>query len=169
MLISASTWNLRLSHEFEAMQAFPVCDLFSWKIEPRQKPPAVKAYRVTYNVKTMIRSPDGTLCPQFRTEALITMPENPAGKPAARIVGGAIPFHPNVYPNGDFCIGDFWEKDPSLWHLVIRLGKVLAFSPDCTNPNSAANPAAAADWNQKMRTSKPDPGGRVDGPHPVGY
>ena len=149
MLISASTWNLRLSHEFEAMQAFPVCDLFSWKIEPRQKPPAVKAYRVTYNVKTMIRSP--------------------AGKPAARIVGGAIPFHPNVYPNGDFCIGDFWEKDPSLWHLVIRLGKVLAFSPDCTNPNSAANPAAAADWNQKMRTSKPYPCGRVDFPHPVGY
>ena len=169
MLISASTWNLRLSHEFEAMQAFPVCDLFSWKIEPRQKPPAVKAYRVTYNVKTMIRSPDGTLCPQFRTEALITMPENPAGKPAARIVGGAIPFHPNVYPNGDVCIGDFWEKDPSLWHLVIRLGKVLAFSPDCTNPNSAANPAAAADWNQKMRTSKPYPCGRVDFPHPVGY
>ena len=112
MLISASTWNLRLSHEFEAMQAFPVCDLFSWKIEPRQKPPAVKAYRVTYNVKTMIRSPDGT---------------------------------------------------------VIRLGKVLAFSPDCTNPNSAANPAAAADWNQKMRTSKPYPCGRVDFPHPVGY
>ena len=79
MLISASTWNLRLCHEFEAMQAFPVCDLFSWKIEPRQKPPAVKAYRVTYNVKTMIRSPDGTLRPQFRTEALITMPEKPAG------------------------------------------------------------------------------------------
>ncbi len=172
MLVSAFTWNLRLRHEFEAMQAFPICDLFSWKVESCQKPPVVKAYRVTYHVKTMICSSDGTLRPQFRTEVLITMPENPADKPTARIVGGAIPYHPNIYPNGDFCIGNFWEKDPSLWHLVIRLGKVLAFSPDCTNPNSPANPAAAADWNQKMCTSsrrKPYPCGRTDFPHPIGY
>lgn len=173
MLISASAWNSRLRHELEAMQAFPIstCDLFSWKIEPNEKPPVVKAYRIIYYVKTMIYA-GGALRPQLRTEVLITMPENPAGKPTARIVGGAIPYHPNIYPNGDFCIGDFWEKDPRLWHLVIRIGKVLAFSPDCTNPDSPANPAAAADWKQKMCTSsrrKPYPCGRTDFPHPVGY
>lgn len=171
MLISYSTWKLRLDNEFQAMQNFPVSNLISWKIEPGQKPPTVKAYRITYHVKTMIRC-NGTLRPQLRTEVLITMPENPSDKPTARIVGGAIPYHPNIYPNGDFCIGDFWEKDPRLWHLVIRIGKVLAFSPDCTNPDSPANPAAAADWKQKMCTSsrrKPYPCGRTDFPHPIGY
>lgn len=91
-----------------------------------------------HNVKTMVK--DGNkLKPQEKTEVLITLSDNPGGAPTARIVGGSIPFHPNIYSNGNFCLGDMWAKEPILWKLVINIGKVLAFDPAHTNPNSPAN------------------------------
>lgn len=169
MIMSTAQWNLRLESEYKAMCAFPITNLFSWKLEPGQKVPRVKAYRITYNVKTMVKI-DGHMKVQEKTEVLITLPDSPGGAPVAKIVGGLIPFHPNIYTCGNFCIGNMWNKEPVLWKLVINIGKVLAFDPAHTNPDSPANGKAASDWNEKQsRIHKPYPCGRIDFPHPVGY
>ena len=169
MIMSAAQWNLRLENEYRAMCAFPINSLFSWKIAAGQNTPRVKAYSVTYYVKTMVK--DGIrLKPQNKTQVLITLPDSPSGAPIARIVEGNIPFHPNIFHSGNFCLGDIWEKEPHLWKLVINIGKILAFDPDHTNPNSPANGDAATDWRAKQSgIRKHYPCGRIDFPHPVGY
>lgn len=169
MLMSAAQWNLRLENEYKAMCAFPINSLFSWKISPGQKPPRVMEYRITYYVRTMVKD-GGNMKAQTRTEVLISLPDSPGSAPTARIVGGAIPFHPNIYSNGNFCLGDMWAKEPFLWKLVINIGKVLSFDPAHTNPNSPANGNAASDWKIKQSgLRKPYPTGRIDFPHPKGY
>ena len=92
MLMTAAQWNLRQENEYKAMCAFPINKLFSWKIAPGQSVPRCRAYRVTYNVKTMVK--DGNkLKPQEKTEVLITLSDNPGGAPTARIVGGLSLIH----------------------------------------------------------------------------
>lgn len=168
-MISAAQWNLRLQNEYKAMCAFPVNSLFSWKLSPGQKPPLVHSYRVTYHVKTMIRE-NGDLKPQNTTVVEITMPDSPGAAPNARIVGGAIPFHPNIYTSGKFCLGDMWAKEPILWKLVINIGRVLAFDPARTNTSSPANPEANTSWKaMQAKVRKPYPCGCTNFPHPVGY
>ena len=167
--MSAAQWNEKLRQEYEAMCAFPINGLFSWKVERGQRPPRVMAYRVTYKVRTLVK--DGNvLRPQRWTEVLITIPDSPGATPTASIVGGGIPFHPNIYTSGTFCLGDMWVKEPHLWKLVINIGKVLAFDPIHTNPKSAANGAAATDWIKKQSgTHKYYPCGNINFPHPKGY
>jgi hypothetical protein len=169
LMITAAQWHLRQENEYRAMCAFPINPLFSWKIAPGQRVPRCKEYLITYNVKTMVLD-GGKLKPQKKTEVLIKLSDDPGGKPTAKIVGGRIPFHPNIYPDGNFCLGDLWETDSRLFMLVIKLGKVLAFDPAHTNPRSPANPDAAIDWNAKQSgLRKPYPCGSINFPHPVGY
>ena len=170
MLMSAAQFRLRLENEYKAMCAFPINSLFSWRLAPGQTPPRPLAYIVTYRVKTLVKQ--GLLLkPHFETEVLITLPDSPAGVPAVKIVGGGIPYHPNIYPNASFCLGDIWLKEPVLWKLVLNIGHVVAFDPRMTAPDSPANRDAAADWNRKMSGGgkKPYPCGRLDFPHPKGY
>lgn len=61
-------------------------------------------------------------------------------------------------------------KEPILWKLVINIGKVLAFDPAHTNPNSPANGDAASDWKAKQSgIRKHYPCGNINFPHPAGY
>ncbi len=169
MLMTAAQWNLRLENEYKAMCAFPINTLFSWKIANGQSRPRVRAYHITYNVKTKVKTGD-RLRDQEKTEVLITMSDSPGGAPNARIVGGEIPYHPNIYSSGNFCLGDMWSKEPILWKLVINIGKVLAFDPAHTNPNSPANGEAATDWKRRQIGNKgPYPCGNINFPHPLGY
>ena len=169
MLMTAAQWNLRQENEYKAMCAFPINKLFSWKVASGQSVPRCKAYRITYNVKTMVKD-GGRLKPQEKTEVIITLSDSPGGAPTARFVGGYVPFHPNIYSNGNFCLGDMWAKEPILWKLVINIGKVLAFDPSHTNPNSPANGDAASDWKTKQSgVRKYYPCGNINFPHPVGY
>lgn len=169
MLMSAAQWNLRLENEYRAMCAFPINSLFSWKIAAGQSTPRVKSYIITYYVKTMVKGHIG-LKVQDKTEVLITMSDSPGGAPTAKIIGGSIPYHPNIYTNGNFCLGDMWALEPILWKLVINIGRVLAFDPARTNPGSPANSDAASDWKVKQSGfRKHYPCGRTDFPHPMGY
>ena len=167
MLMTTAQWNIRLENEYKAMCAFPINSRFSWSVVPGQKPPRVKAYYVTYYVKTKVTKA-GKI--QNRTKVLITLSETPGGAPTVRIIEGEYPFHPNVYENGGICLGNMWNKEPILWKLVINIGKLLAFDPEHTNPGSPANGAAAADWKEKQaKPHKPYPCDSVFFPHPVGY
>ena len=169
MLMSAASWKTRLENEYEVMCNFPINTMFSWRIAPNQSVPHVKIYFVKYHVTTKVKQ-GGKLINQNTTEVKITMPENPGAAPAVHIIGGAIPFHPNIYTNGSFCLGDIGGNEPNIWKLVINLGRILAFDPARTNPNSPANGEAAADWKRKQSgIVKHYPCGKIDFPHPMGY
>ncbi len=170
MLMTAAQQNYRLKHEYQAMCAFPINNLFTWKIAPGQTPPRIHSYLVTYHVYTMIKENGKSKKSLETIELLITLGDNPSGIPTVRIIRGKIPFHPNIYLNGSFCLGDLWLKEPFLWKLVINLGKVLAFDPAHTNPDSPANAEAAQDWKIKQSgIRKPYPCGDLNYPHPAGY
>lgn len=169
MLMSAAQWNLRLENEYRAMCAFPINSLFSWKAAPGQSIPRVKSYIVTYNIKTMVKD-GGRIKPQNRTAVLITMSDSPGGAPTAKVIGGLVPFLPNIYTNGSFCLGDLWAKEPILWKLLINIGRVLAMDPERTNPGSPANGEAATAWNDKRSgLRKEHTYEKIKFPHPVGY
>jgi hypothetical protein len=170
MMMTAAQWHTRQENEYRAMCAFPINPLFSWKIAPGQRVPRCTQYLVTYNVKTMVL--DGNkLKPQKKTEVLITLSDSPGGTPTAKIVGGEVPFHPNIhYPGGKICLGNIWKNDPLLHKLVINIGRLLAFDPTITNPKDPANKVAADDWIAKQSSPrKPYPCGNTNFPHPVGY
>lgn len=169
MIMSAAQWGLRLENEYGAMCAFPINRLFAWEVAPGQKTPRCRAYLITYHVRTMIKD-DAELKPQETTKVLITLPDDPSSAPTARIVGGRIPFHPNIYESGNICLGSIWKNEPRLWKLVVNIGKVLAFDPAHTNPDSPANKDAALDWKTRQAVkNKPYPCGNINFPHPMGY
>lgn len=170
MLMTAAQWKQRIENEYKAMCAYPINSIVSWKPTPGQTFPGCKSYDVTYNLVTMIKAGSGLRPTKQKTVVRITLPDDPSGSPTARIIDGEIPFHPNIYINGNFCIGDIWMKEPYLWKLVNNLGKVIAFDPAHTNPESPANSEAATSWKLKMTgLNKPYPCGTISFPHPVGY
>lgn len=169
MLMSAAQWNLRLEHEYEAMCHFPFNNLFSWKIAPGQRAPRVKAYIVTYYVKTAINEV-GNIKPQNKTEVLITLSDSPDAAPTVKIIGGKVPYLPNIFTSGKFCLGTMWAAEPHIWMLVINIGRILALDSVRTNPGSPANSNAALDWNNKTtQLYKFRPRNNINFPHPVGY
>lgn len=164
MYFSTELWHKRLESEYKAMCCFPVNRLFSWRVEPGQRPPRVRTYRVTYHVKTLVKH--GTrMVPQYKTEVLITLPDSPSLRPTARIVGGEPPWHPNVYVDARICIGRFWDE-PHVWRLVLKIGKLLAFDPETADVTSAANPAALADFTANVALCR---GSQPDFPTPIEY
>lgn len=167
--MTSAQWKQRIANQYWAMCAFRTNDLFSWAIAPGQKAPHVTSYIVTYNVKTLVMVND-KLVPQMRTVVQIDMPASEHDRPTARVIEGLTPFSPNIYVNGKVCVGNLEEKNFILWRFVVKLGKLIAFDPGVTNPDSPANGAAATDWKQKQsKLIKPYPCGRIDFPHPVGY
>lgn len=169
-MMSASQWHMRIENQYHAMCAFPFNRHFSWRVAEGQRTPRVMAYKVTYYVKTPVMV-NGKLQAQEKTEVLITMSDSPGGNPTARIISGKIPYLPNLYTNGNFCLGTMWSGEPVLWKLVINIGYLLALDADKTHPGSPANSSAANDWNDqksalyKFRTTHT----KVHFPTPVGY
>ena len=167
--MTAAQWRRRIENNYKAMCAFPFNPLFSWSVAPGETPPHVMSYDITYNVTTKVES-GFALTDQNRTKVRITLPDSPNGAPSVTVIGGKIPFSPNIYPSGNFCLGDIWEKEPILWKLVIDVGRIIAFDPERTNPSSPANLVAAHDWIKKQSArKKPYPCGRTDFPRPIGY
>lgn len=164
-MMTARQWELRLGNEYEELCRIPFNTLFSWKRADSQWPP--RQYIVDYHVTTMVKDPSGHLVKQDKTTVTITMPSAPNATPKASVIKGQVPYNPNIYSSGDFCLGNLWAREPHLWKLVINIGRVLAFDPARVDPNSPANPLAAADWKQKQsRRNPPYPCGRTEFPHP---
>jgi len=170
-LLTASEMKLRLENEYHAMCAFPVNSLFTWRIAPGQTAPRVKSYIITYNVRTKVKD-RGSERFQEKTVIRLDYPDDINSAPIVNVIEGKVPFHPNWWENGRLCPGSMWDKEKILWKYVIKIGKVLAFDPEFTNPKSPANHAAANDWEEKERQHRIHrmyPCGRTDFPRPVGY
>ena len=54
-------------------------------------------------------------------------------------------FHPNVYPNKNICLGNYWTPSETLTELILRIGKIIQYSKDVLNLGSPAN-STAKDW-----------------------
>lgn len=167
--MTSAQWKQHLANQYQAMCAFQENDLFGWRIAPGQQVPYVTSYIVTYTVKTMVMKGD-CLMPQMQTVVRIDLPASERDCIRAQVIGGEVPFSPNIYSNGWISAGGYHGGLTALWTLVIIIGRIIAFDPAVTNPESPSNSAAARDWKQKQAAGQlPYPCGRVDFPSPAGY
>ncbi len=84
------------------------------------------------------------LPPQWRDACLIEIhlpARYPFEPPSARVLNKV--WHPNVFLNGNICVGRRWQATEGLDLFVARIGRLLVFDPMLVNLNSVANQAAA--------------------------
>lgn len=62
--------------------------------------------------------------------------------------------HPNIFPSGNVCLGEYWSFQRTLDQLADTLWKLLVWAPEVTNPDSPANGEAAA-WYEDHRDLTP--------------
>lgn len=116
-------------------------------IQPEGSPP--HRYRLTLRVKSIV-GPG----PTYRSEHEVQIDLGagyPDSQPQVTMITKPPPFHPNWFPDGRWCSGD-WDLEEGLRDHVIRLIRTLRFEPGYTNPESPAN-VDAADWYVRNRES----------------
>jgi ubiquitin-protein ligase len=79
-------------------------------------------YRNTHQVKIIL----GTNYPREKPDAKFLTPI----------------FHPNVFPNQNVCLGDYWTPGETVTELILRIGKIIQYSKDVLNLKSPANGTA---------------------------
>ena len=75
----------------------------------------------------------------------------PFEPPLARCLSSI--WHPNVFANGNVCLGTRWQASEGLDLFVARVARLLIFDPLLVNLNSAANQAAARWYRQALAAS----------------
>ncbi len=105
-------------------------------------------FLITFNIRSIVGLENGV--PQFSDKHVVEVqiPANyPLESPIAKMAKGyKPPFHPNFFSSGSICTqSNNWMPVESLAVFVIRLARMFQFDPAITNPESAAN-SAAADW-----------------------
>jgi LSD1 subclass zinc finger protein len=87
---------------------------------------------------------------QTRTSITIYLADRyPFERPRVRV--SPVVFHPNVYGNGDVCMGSRWIPTEGLDVTVKRIVQILVFDPAVTNTASAANSAAGSWYSEAIR------------------
>lgn len=141
--------NIRLKNEYELMKNMKgKSKVIDFTVDDPDKP---ERYTVTFNIRTIIGK-DANGKPIYRDRSVVDITlskEHPEVKPTAKMQGTP-PFHPNWYVDGTYCPG-IWHSEEALWSYVRRMAETLQFSPDITNPNSPANPAAVPFWNENRK------------------
>jgi Ubiquitin-conjugating enzyme len=76
----------------------------------------------------------------------------PFEPPSARVLQKL--WHPNVFLNGNICLGSRWQASEGLDLFVARVGRLLLFDPALVNLDSVAN-LAAAHWYRAALKAHP--------------
>jgi Ubiquitin-conjugating enzyme len=74
----------------------------------------------------------------------------PFEPPTARVLNKV--WHPNVFINGNICVGNRWQATEGLDLFVARIARLLVFDPMLVNLNSVANQAAAQWYRAALGT-----------------
>ncbi len=85
-----------------------------------------------------------SLPPQWQDSCVIEIhlpARYPFEPPTARVLGKI--WHPNVFLNGNICLGSRWQASEGLDLFVARIARLLVFDPMLVNINSVANQSAA--------------------------
>lgn len=130
----------RLRHEFQAITELVNNSAGSLKIISKKGNPPYE-YIIQYKCRG-IQNLQGNQ-PKLSQEhqVRITLGQNyPTEVPDAKFLTPI--FHPNVYNSNRVCLGKYQALQETLVELVLRIGKMIQYSPDVTNLNSPANPEA---------------------------
>ncbi len=76
----------------------------------------------------------------------------PFEPPSARVLSNL--WHPNVFINGNICLGSRWQATEGLDLFVARVARLLIFDPMLVNLNSVAH-LAAAQWYRSALQAYP--------------
>lgn len=155
--------KIRLANDYKQM-----CNIrgsiISWVVTEGSEP-YVEEYKLTVHVRTITGVGSGG--PQYRdvSEILVTLPPDyPVRPPKVVMLSSPQPFHPNWWPQKNWCYGS-WSPAEALGDHVIRMVKTLQFDMDITNEYSPANSEANAWYKSKKnsglfpcdKTRLPDP------------
>jgi hypothetical protein len=102
------------------------------------------------NVPTLASA---SLPPQWQASCLIEIhlpARYPFEPPSARTISKV--WHPNVFINGNICLGSRWQASEGLDLFVARIARLLVFDPALVNLNSVANQAAALWYRAALNT-----------------
>ena len=118
-------------------------------IEPTKGDPPDQ-YSITYSMKGLVQSPDGSIGESNKHIVELSIPFGfphfpPSCKPKSNI------FHPDFDPAA-ICLGDVWEQDASLAHIILYIGKMI--NGDAFSTKNAFNDEAAA-WYKENGSKFP--------------
>ena len=152
----------RLKSDWESMVRIrgPVVD---WKALSGQD-----KYVDDYALTIRVRSITGP-APNFRDthNFRITLPgDYPTASPDISSTDNPIPFNPNFFKTGRWCLGT-WAETDTLGKTVLRMVRTLQFDPKLINVRSPANSDARA-WYDRQAGSGLFPTDRQLLPNPEG-
>lgn len=99
-------------------------------------------YILEYRCKGLEELPNNTLGLRKSHQVSISLGERyPKQQPDAKFLTSI--FHPNVYPNRNICLGNYWTMAETLSELILRIGKIIQYSKDVLNLKSPANVRAS--------------------------
>lgn len=133
----------RLRNEFEALTELINNSAGALKLISKKGNPPYE-YIIQYKCRG-VKDLQGNQ-PNFSQEhrVRITLGQNyPTEAPEAKFLTPI--FHPNVYSNSRVCLGNYQALQETLVELVLRIGKMIQYSPDVTNLNSPAH-SGAKNW-----------------------
>jgi len=132
----------RLEADFEYMRMIRRPPIF-WQAT-HGTAPYVDQYALQVRVRTIVGpGPDYADEVRLKVELPPGYPLNAA--PVVSIDPGPLPYHPNWFPNGVWCHGN-WAPGDNLAFHIIRMVRTLQFEPAMTNLDSPANGAATQWW-----------------------
>ena len=135
----------RIMHDYQEMLNIRG-DIIQWRVL-KGEPPYVEKYEVTVNIRSIIN--DSPLYRDSHT-VKVTLPSNyPNAVPDIVMISKPIVFHPNWWPHGKWCSGN-WVISEGLGHHVVRMVRTLQYDLDITNEDSPAN-SEANDWYMRNR------------------
>jgi ubiquitin-protein ligase len=77
----------------------------------------------------------------------------PFAAPTAKVLSAQ--WHPNVWPNGNICLGTRWQATEGLDLFVARIVKLLIYDPLLVNLQSMAN-SEAGNWYRQTLKNHPN-------------
>jgi ubiquitin-protein ligase len=138
----------RLKNEHQKLKNFALRHRAIFKIlSTTGNPPT--SYRLAFTCKGYTHANGET---SEYHEVVLTLPTHyPAEMPAAHLETPI--FHPNVYTDGDVCLGfdrQTWKPSIPITTVVAKIGNMVRFSPNACNLNSLARMSPSQGWQGWM-------------------
>lgn len=111
----------------------------------------------TINLRLNYRTAGSTGYPEPTLSAVDLKIQIPAGYPfrsPPTAILHPVVYHPNVYANGQVCLGTKWVVSEFLDLLVKRVVRIITFQEDVLNEASPAN-GAAVSWYRQRKSRFP--------------
>ena len=106
-------------------------------------------YEIEYNCRGIERLNGGkpVFKDKHRIKISIEGTDYPREKPNVHFLTPI--YHPNVFPTNNVCLGDdYWTMAENIAELILRVGKIIQYSPEVLNTRAPAN-SEASKWAKR--------------------